>query len=220
MSRLPAPTETDLTAEERRIYDRVRQRESAYGSETAGGFRGWFNFLLICPQVADTALNWRNVARALIPPYFRNFGILITGLEFGNLRMLSDHMGDAISDGMRPEAIKALMNGLDHLLTPEELQHTQFVRQFLHGTVTDASFEVMLGMLGPKLMVAYLYFIGMVSNSTLVQLAVRLEQPSLATMRDRLHHLTEIHRIGGDLSPWLATANNEFVADNATTTGI
>jgi hypothetical protein len=190
-----------------RDLDRLRD---AYGDEV---FERWLEVVearVHSPEVSRIALEWRNVARATIPPEYRNMAFLVTSIEAGALRTYHDHVADSINDGMRPEAASALLEGLDHLLTPDELEIAAYVRAFIHRRIGDAQFASMLERLGPSLLVSFNYLIGMTLNGILCQVAVGLEQESTAEAREQLATVTEVHLSGGDLSPWLATAPTEY----------
>jgi hypothetical protein len=69
------------------------------------------------------------------------------------------HIDDAISVGVRLEAIEAVRSGHEENLTEDEALLTRYIRQVLSGTVDDATWEKMFDRLGQKGIVEYTTFI-------------------------------------------------------------
>jgi hypothetical protein len=69
------------------------------------------------------------------------------------------HIDDAISVGVRLEAIDAIRSGHEENLTEDEALLTRYIRQVLSGTVDDATWEKMFDRLGQKGIVEYTTFI-------------------------------------------------------------
>jgi hypothetical protein len=80
------------------------------------------------------------------------------------------HTEDALSAGVRPEAIAALVEGRDDDLTDDERLLATYIRQVVSGTVTDETYAAIEARLGQRGLVEYTIFI------TLLQLIFRLHQ--------------------------------------------
>jgi hypothetical protein len=80
------------------------------------------------------------------------------------------HTEDALSAGVRPEAIAALADGHEKDLTDDERLLATYIRQVVSGTVTDATYAAMESRLGQRGTVEYTIFIA------LLQLIFRLHQ--------------------------------------------
>jgi hypothetical protein len=69
------------------------------------------------------------------------------------------HIDDAISVGVRLEAIEALRSGHEENLTEDEALLTRYIRQVLAGTVDDETWDKILDRLGRKGIAEYTTFI-------------------------------------------------------------
>jgi hypothetical protein len=84
----------------------------------------------------------------------------VLSMEFDTYKVLQSHTRDAISVGVRLEAIEALWEGRENDLTEDELLLTRFIRQVATGTVDDETWNRMLDRLGKRGLVEYVAFIG------------------------------------------------------------
>jgi hypothetical protein len=80
------------------------------------------------------------------------------------------HIPDALAVGVRLEAIEALRYGRDKDLTDDELLLTTYIRQVVHGEVSDETFERIEARLGPRGAVEYTIVIAF------LQMTIRLFQ--------------------------------------------
>jgi hypothetical protein len=69
------------------------------------------------------------------------------------------HIPDALSTGIRIEAIEALRYGHEEDLTPDERQLATYIRQVVSGTVDDQTFDGMERRMGTRGVVEYTAFI-------------------------------------------------------------
>jgi hypothetical protein len=69
------------------------------------------------------------------------------------------HLPDALAVGVRREAIEALRDGRDDLLSEHERLIATYVRQVISGTVTDESFAAVTEELGHRAAVEYTMFV-------------------------------------------------------------
>lgn len=89
------------------------------------------------------------------------------------------HLPDAVSSGVRIEAIEALYRGDDDALTPDERQLTHYIRNVVDGTVDDETWNAMLARMGTRGLVEYTVFI------TFLQLIIRIMQAFQVTAPER-----------------------------------
>jgi len=73
-----------------------------------------------------------------------------SGHEFAYRRPMFNHVPRAVESGMRPEAIRALLDQDDDGLLPEEIELAEFVRDVLTGSVDDRRWAHMQDRLGPR----------------------------------------------------------------------
>ena len=69
------------------------------------------------------------------------------------------HVPDAVSSGVRIEAIDALLNGREEELTDDERLLAAYIRATVNGTVDDVLFAAMRERLGPRGLIEYTGFI-------------------------------------------------------------
>ena len=72
------------------------------------------------------------------------------GLAFTYLRPMINHVPRALHAGVRPDAVRALVEGDDAALRPEERELAEFVRAVLAGHVDDAGWSRMQARLGDR----------------------------------------------------------------------
>lgn len=91
--------------------------------------------------------------------------------ELGYYGMLAYHTPHAIAAGVRIEAIEALHDGREELLTDDERQQLMFIRDVISGTLSPESWKEMAARLGStRGVVEYVFFI------LYLQVHVRLHQ--------------------------------------------
>jgi hypothetical protein len=85
---------------------------------------------------------------------------MVLGAELGCWSVVYLHMGDAVAVGVRPAAIRAVLEGREHELSAEESLKANFIRQIARGTVTARSYEAVADLLGRRGAVEYSAFVG------------------------------------------------------------
>jgi hypothetical protein len=174
----PLPDRESVNPEELDAYDAVIARQNWYRYDKltsklgdTGGLPGaeiqpYFANLLQSPELAHHISELGVVYRRAgeegksYAHADREWVDQVVGLELQQNFVPFAHLLDAVAVGVRPEAIKALREGRDDLLATEELQLTQYIRQFIHGTVTDSMYEAMRERLGERGVVELSAFIG------------------------------------------------------------
>jgi truncated hemoglobin YjbI len=88
------------------------------------------------------------------------------------------HVPDALSTGMRMEAIEAIRYGHEEDLTDDEKQLATFIRQAVSGTVTDESWDGMEKRMGTRGVVEYTGFILWLQWIMRMMQALKVNDPS------------------------------------------
>jgi truncated hemoglobin YjbI len=88
------------------------------------------------------------------------------------------HIPDALSTGMRMEAIEAIRYGHEEDLTDDEKQLATFIRQAVSGTVTDESWDGMEKRMGTRGVVEYTGFILWLQWIMRMMQALKVNDPS------------------------------------------
>src|SRR6185437_435379 len=120
----------------------------------------YFGPLLQAPVVADhlselgVYYRTRGETEGSFSHAQREWVDLVVGWAISPLIMWG-HMLDAVASGVRPEAIRALMEGRDWDLEREELMLATYIRQVVSGTVTPASYDAIEELLGVRGAVDY-----------------------------------------------------------------
>ena len=129
-----------------------------------------FGPLLHAPRVAQKVIELGGALRSLgevgadgegLPDDFVEFVAFVVfaqlreeavarGRGFAYRRPMFNHLPRAVESGVRPEAIRALLEHDDDALRPEEIEVAAFVRAVLAGSVDDGRWARMQDRLGPK----------------------------------------------------------------------
>jgi hypothetical protein len=88
------------------------------------------------------------------------------------------HIPDALSTGVRMEAIEAIRYGHEEDLNEDEKQLATYIRQVVSGTVTDESWEGMERRMGTRGAVEYTSFILWLQWIMRMMQALKVEDPS------------------------------------------
>jgi hypothetical protein len=73
---------------------------------------------------------------------------LVLPLDSGFYALLDQHLSSAVAAGVRIDAIKALRDGHDDLLTRDEFQQVEFIRAVRDGAMSDDIWARMVARLG------------------------------------------------------------------------
>jgi alkylhydroperoxidase family enzyme len=102
----------------------------------------------------------------------------VLSVELKSNHVQKMHLGDAVSAGVRIEAIEAIRQGHDEDLTPEELLLVTYIRQVVHGTVSDDIFDELEQRLGLRGIIEFTILItGLIMTMRQMQ-AFACPQPS------------------------------------------
>jgi hypothetical protein len=171
------PDVTTLSAKDHEDLEFVIRRYHPDGELDLNADLGpYFNRLVVSPSVAALASRFGRFVRTAGD---REGTYSHIEREFVDQVLLADwktnvvalrHIPDAISVGVRVEAIKALRSGNEHELTEGEQLLASFVRGVVDGSVSDELWQVMEQRMGTRGLVEYAAFI------LWLQWTIRMEQ--------------------------------------------
>lgn len=165
----PMPPRDAIRPEEREAYDRLVERQTAYGyadyvkrflheemllAFPGGGVQPYFGALLNSPLIAgamsDLGVIYRT--RGEFPDGMRHADRewidMVMSEELRCNWVLYVHAPDAVAVGVRPEAILALVQGRDEDLTTDERLKADFIRAVARGTMTPTLYKTVETMVG------------------------------------------------------------------------
>lgn len=180
MARVPYVKRTDLSEDDRKIFDRI--------AESRGGVGNVFQALLNSPRAAEVVAGVGEYIRYHSPldPAIRETAILGVAREMSNQYEWSQHEPIARQAGVRDEVIEAIRSGRAPMgLPPKEGVFVQAARELVRdGTLGDRTFQAVVHLLGPAQTVDLIVLIGYYSmlGRTIQALGVELDEgvaPSL-----------------------------------------
>ena len=161
------PPRDTVAPEDLPYYDRVVARQNAYGYGRAPGEEAgpYFGALLHNPRIADhiSELGVIYRTRGETPGSYTHADREWVDLTVGNAiskPILMGHMLDAVAQGVRPDAIAALLDDRLDDLTQRERQLTDYIRAVLSGEVTAERWTGIVELFGMLGAVEYTAFIG------------------------------------------------------------
>jgi hypothetical protein len=152
---LPLPARERIEDSELPAYDGVIERQAKLWAGAPTDSNAYFGALLNSPPLAAAVVQLGAVFRtgSLRGTYSdaeRELVDVVLGVDLGYNTILKLHLPDMVAVGVRLEAIKAIRSGDLDLLTPEERQIVDYVREALNGEVTDASHAEMVERFGER----------------------------------------------------------------------
>jgi hypothetical protein len=161
--RLPTlPDRTAFPQRERAHFDYMMERINAGFGPTVEQVDGepygvpHFRAMTVSPSLAVqlSKLGYAVMSRQDQPQSFtqahHEMIDLVLPLDSGYWALLAGHTPAAIAGGIRIEAIRALRDRKEHLLTDDERQVVEFIRAVRDGTVTDAKWLGMKERIGSE----------------------------------------------------------------------
>jgi hypothetical protein len=98
--------------------------------------------------------------------------------DLGFNAILTVHAPDALAVGVRPEAMKAIWEGSEESLTPDEAQVVDYARAVVAGEVTDQLHEGMVDRLGDRGALEFTIFVGFLLMTFRLWQAVGVPDPT------------------------------------------
>jgi hypothetical protein len=181
----PQPAREDISPDELEAFDRVVARQANYGypelrklhppehrlesgdhDAATGQVQPYMGAMLNSPLIMNliselgVVLRTRGERDDSYSHADREWVDMVLGEELHAWGVYYGHMWDAVAQGVRPEAIKALREGRDEDLSREELQLTRYIRQVVRGTVTSEAYLAIEERFGRRGAVEFTAFIG------------------------------------------------------------
>lgn len=165
------PSREEVRPDERAAYDRLIHQQTAYGytefvkrfmhPEMLRAFPGtqiqpYFQALLNSPLIAggmsDLGVVYRTRGEYAdgMSHGDREWIDMVMSEELGCNWVLYVHAPDAVANGVRVEAILAILTGAEHELTDEEKRKADFIRAVARGSMTAPLYKSVEAMLGGK----------------------------------------------------------------------
>jgi hypothetical protein len=166
MTRLPpTPSRDEIDESERGEYDRVVARQAKLWAGAHTDSNDYFGALLNSPIIAGGIVDMGRLVRegevrGSYTNKQREIVDMAFAVDFGYDTILKLHLPDALSVGVRVEAVDALRAHRDELLDDEERLIVTYARQVVNGTVTDETFGAIEELLGRRGAVDFTVFIG------------------------------------------------------------
>jgi hypothetical protein len=164
--RLPLkPPREEIREEELASYDSVVERQARLWKDAHTDSNEYFYALLNSPLVAAGIVDMGRIVRegqvrGSYTDAQRELVDMVFATDFGYNTILKLHLPDAVSVGVRVEAIDAIRSGDESALTAEEAQIAAYARMVAGGEVTDAAYAGMEELLGRRGAVDFTVFIG------------------------------------------------------------
>jgi hypothetical protein len=196
------PLRSDIAPEELGDFDFVVDHWATWGraaptpgSRSAGAY---LDALLHSPPLAARVADGirHNHAASAHPGRYshchREWVDQVLSYELGFFGVLPTHTLDAIAVGVRLEACQALHDGREEALTEEEALMTRYIRQYVHGEVTDESWDAMEALLGTRGLIELTAFTGyLLMTLRNLQAIVKLASPSKEEIGDLLRRIRD-----------------------------
>ena len=179
MARLPYISRDELPSDKHHIYDRIAETRSSV--ESQAGLPRSFQVLLNAPDAAEVVGRLGEYLRfnTTLDPTIRETAIIATAKELNSQYEWTHHEPIARKVGVRDEVIKAILSGRAPMgIPPREGVFVQAAKELVrNGTLTEATFQGVLHLLGPQQTVELLVLIGYYAmlGTVLGALGVELE---------------------------------------------
>jgi hypothetical protein len=159
------PSSDEVLESERPEYDRVIERQAKLWAGAHTDSNAYFGALLNSPIIAAGLVDMGRLVRegetrGSYTDRQRELVDMAFAVDFGYNTILQLHLPDALSVGVRIEAVEALRSGQEEQLEPEEHQIVDFARRVAAGTVTDEAFVGMEALMTRRGAVDFTVFIG------------------------------------------------------------
>jgi hypothetical protein len=172
MARLPQPPRSDFSdPDDLAGYDAVTERQAGlFGNEFdpelgAANVGEYWGALLNSPRMTAIAGDMGNFVRTAgerpgsYAHWERELVDQVLSADWKTNVVQGLHIGDAVSTGVRLEAIEAIRYGHEEDLTEDERLLVKYIRAVSNGTVDDQLFAAVQERLGPRGVIEYTGFI-------------------------------------------------------------
>ena len=221
MTRVESATGNEGSEADRAAFREVRAMlgQAFFAEKTSYPPSDLFGPLLHAPRVALEVLQLGSALRSLgrtdgdvsLPDDFAEFVAFVVfaqmydeavsrGHDFAYRRPMFNHVPRAIASGMRPEAIRALLERDDGSLLPEEIELAEFVRAVLTGGVDDRRWAHAQARLGARRAIDTASYALLVFFVCRLESALGLRDATEAEIEALVKECTRSHRGSGDPS--------------------
>jgi hypothetical protein len=146
------------------VLERVRQRQAHRGGDLAVLDGPYGALLAVNPELAwhlhDLGRIFKTAAaRGSIPDDLREWGDVVVCIETADTEILYAHIPDFVAQGGRTAAVRALLDGDEEALTPNERATARYVREVLGGAISDDSYAAFEARVGTRVAVEFTAFV-------------------------------------------------------------
>jgi hypothetical protein len=159
------PARDEIAEPDRPSYENVIARARRMGIEDPEADASYYGRLMLSPQMGDSFSEMGRMVRALgdrgdtYSHADREFVDQVLSVDLGTNVVQAMHIPDALSTGVRLEAIDALRAGRDEDLTVDERQLAEFIRRVIAGTMERGVWEAMEQRMGERGALEYAMFV-------------------------------------------------------------
>jgi hypothetical protein len=166
----PMPARDDVREDERDRYDAVVERQARLWQGAHTDSNVYFGALLNSPIAAAGLVDMGRIVRegerrGSYTDAQRELVDMVYSTDFGYNTIIKLHLPDAISVGVRLEAVEAIRAGDESALTEEEALIAGYARAVAAGTVDDEVFAAMEALMGRRGVVDFTVFCGFLLNT-------------------------------------------------------
>jgi hypothetical protein len=188
-----APLLADIAHDERSDFSHVVER-TARVHEPDGLASQYFGAVLNSPPLAAALVRLgtqvrRGQLRGTYTDAERELMDIALAVDLGSNAILAVHIPDALSVGVRPEAIHALLDGSGDGLTPDEQELVALSRDFVAGNVSADSYARLEERFGERGAVEFTVLLGFLLMTIRLWQAVGVPDPSDGEIRDLMKGL-------------------------------
>ena len=161
----PKPSREEIREDELERYDAVVERQARLWKDAHTDSNEYFYALLNSPAVAAGLVDMGRIVRegqvrGSYTDAQRELVDMVFATDFAYNTILKLHLPDAISVGVRIDAIDAIRSGDESALTAEEAQIAAYARMVAGGEVTDEAYAGMEELMGRRGAVDFTVFLG------------------------------------------------------------
>jgi alkylhydroperoxidase/carboxymuconolactone decarboxylase family protein YurZ len=193
-TRLPAaPPFEQIAEEERSDYRHVVER-TARVHEPDGPASKYFGAVLNSPPLAAALVRLgtqvrRGQVRGTYTDAERELMDVALAVDLGSNAILVVHIPDALAVGVRPQAIRALLERSDDELTQDERQLVTLARDFVAGNVRAESYATLEKRFGKRGAVEFTVLLGFLVMTIRLWQALGVPDPSDGEVRELMQGL-------------------------------
>jgi hypothetical protein len=193
---LPRPERSGFAEAELKDFDFVDERTRRMAYHEFGSPAKYFEALMNAPELAAAIVRLGQIVRGgqvrgTYSDADRELVDMVLGVDMKCNAIFTVHIPDAIAVGVRVEAIQAIRQHNEALLTEDERALTAHIRAVASGSVTDQSYAWIRDRLGDRGALEYTVFIGMLVMVIRLWQALGVPEPTDAEIDDLVQGLVD-----------------------------